>query len=104
MKRPRATAPRPAEIHPTVLMRVVSSSPSSSFPLRWLRGNGMVPVTDASSPLVSVGVSALRDVERNFIILDDSSGVFEFGETVVLIRCSFCVIGSLTRNIRKGLI
>jgi hypothetical protein len=34
--------------------------------------------------------------------LDDSSGVWEIGESVVLLRCRFCVIGLLTLNVRKG--
>jgi hypothetical protein len=35
-------------------------------------------------------------------ILDDSSGALKFGETVVVIRCCFCVIGSWTPNNSKG--
>ena len=34
--------------------------------------------------------------------LDDSSGVLEIGELVVLLRCCFCVIGLLTLRVRKG--
>jgi hypothetical protein len=35
-------------------------------------------------------------------IVDDSSGGLKFDETVVLIRCCFCVIASLTPNDSKG--
>ena len=34
--------------------------------------------------------------------LDDSSGASLLDETAVLLRCSFCVIGSWTANISKG--
>src|SRR5258708_34298668 len=85
MNRPRATAPRPAEVQPTVLMRVVSSSPSSSACF----GKGRTPEAEVSS----VGVSPLRDVERNFMILDDSAGRIQIGETVAGPGCRFCVIG-----------
>src|SRR6266566_2399556 len=93
MNRPRATAPRPAEIQPTVLMRVVSSSGSSGC-----LGKGRTPDAEASSV---VELSA-RGVERNFMILDDSAGRRQIGKTVARPGCRFCVIGSLTRGMRKG--
>jgi len=88
MKRPIATAPRPAEIQPTVLMRGDSSKSSSS--LRCGKGSGSV----TGRPLEAVSSAGL---ERNFIlwmIAQVREGLIE----LVVALWSFSVIDQLDAN------
>src|ERR1700678_1306226 len=98
MKRPRATAPRPREAQPTVLMRVDSSGPSSSSDCL---GKGRTPLAEMSS---LVGPSS-GGVERNFMIIDDSSRSRGAYSTVGYLDAAFVssassvlLIGSLDVN------